>query len=136
MPESGKPRLLERRERRPVELRERRVAGVTDVLHAHGCGVETARGEVAELREELRGGGRVGSGLRGAADVIRDGFLLRLVERRESLAETTLRFRLDPLETGQYEFTIGALLRIRRADPLVDEFDDAHRRCRRRNLVG
>ena len=53
-----------------------------------------------------------------------------------ALPKRALRLRFDPREAGQDELAIGALLRIRRADPLVDEVHDADRGRRGRDVVG
>src|SRR5689334_1190568 len=48
---SGEPGLLQRLDRRPVELRECHIARVPDVLHTDRRRVEPARREIAKLRE-------------------------------------------------------------------------------------
>ena len=50
----------------------------------------------------------------------------------ECLAEALLRFGFDPQQSRQDDLAIGALLRIRRADPFVDEIHDADGRGRGR----
>ena len=68
----------------PSNFRERHVAHVADVLHAHGRRVEPARREIAKLREELRGRGRTSRRrLRRVADVVGDGGALCVARARQ-----------------------------------------------------
>src|SRR5690349_15842003 len=68
---SGESGLLQRFEWRAIELRQRHVARVPDVLHPDRRRIEPARREIPELREEFRRVGEFGFRLRGA-DVVGD----------------------------------------------------------------
>jgi hypothetical protein len=82
---------------------------------------KAARREIAKPREEFRCRGRVGSRLGRIADGIGNGGTLFIRDPGKWLAESALRFRFYPLQPGKNDFPIRPLLRIRSADPFVDE---------------
>ena len=66
-----------------------------------------------------------GRGLGRVADVIGNGGALFIRNAGKCLAEAVLRFRFDPQQAGKNDVPIRPLLRIRSADPFVDEIHDA-----------
>src|SRR5215472_568910 len=117
--------LPEEFRRWPVKAFQWHVADVAEILAADRSRVETGSRQVAVPGKETRRLAMRGRGTRGVADVIADAGLLARIECDEPLAEAVGRFRIEPEEAGEHERAVAPAIRIRRAQPLIDEIDDA-----------
>ena len=124
-PSPSSPTFRKHLGRRPVESRERHVADVTEVAHAFRRRVEAADRQVAISREEPGGRLEPGIRLRQAADVVADRGLARRTRVGKTMPEAPRRLGIEPLKSLEDDLAIPGIVLIRRADPFIDEIDDA-----------
>ena len=96
----------------------------SDVPHARGRGVVASRRQVAERAKNARPPSDLGRP-RQETDLVADRRHFIRGERREIAPVPELRLLVEPLQSPDHRRPVRLLHRIRRADPLVQELDDA-----------